>query len=211
MKDLDESQDVFIREFHLYLALWRNRLLSATQSILTSEMLSRTSFLAIVVPALAEQKRSPDVISSLDADCLCPIYSALSQYTFASGPTGGSYNHSIPVTTFFAEESYIETTANFESICNRTVEVAFMYANARARCDGSSPAATISFWQELCDVDLSSIEPNGSGSYDSMPILDPDVNTTASTGTIKSPVLLSESYYKRAYKTCVCTSYRHQT
>ncbi|GLB06464.1 hypothetical protein AtubIFM57258_001772 [Aspergillus tubingensis] len=36
-----------------------------------------------------------------------------------------------------------------------------------------------------------------------MPILDPDVNTTASTGTIKSPVLLSESYYKRAYKTCV--------
>ncbi|GAQ35739.1 ferric reductase family protein [Aspergillus tubingensis] len=166
-------------------------------------MLLRTSFLAIVIPALAEQKRSPDVISSLDADCLCPIYTALSQYTFASGPTGGSYNHSIPVTTFFAEESYIETTTNFEGICNRTVEVASMYASARARCDGSSPAATISFWQELCDVDLSSIDPNGSRSYDSIPILDPDVNTTASTGTIKSPVLLSESYYKRAYKTCV--------
>ncbi|RAH59681.1 ferric reductase transmembrane component 4 precursor [Aspergillus piperis CBS 112811] len=166
-------------------------------------MLLRTSFLAIFVPALAEQKRSLDVISSLDADCLCPIYTALSRYTFASGPAGGICNHSISVTTFFAEESYIETTTNFEGICNRTVEVASMYASARARCDGNSPAATISFWQELCDVDLSSIEPNGSRSYDSMPILDPDVNTTASTGTIKSPVLLSESYYKRAYKTCI--------
>ncbi|GKZ35479.1 hypothetical protein AbraIFM66950_006141 [Aspergillus brasiliensis] len=36
-----------------------------------------------------------------------------------------------------------------------------------------------------------------------MPLVDPDINTTTSTGIIRSPVLLSESYYKRAYKTCV--------
>ncbi|GJP94186.1 ferric reductase transmembrane component 4 precursor [Aspergillus niger] len=178
-------------------------MLFVTEPALTNEMLLRISFLAIFVPAMAEQKSFDDAVSSLDADCLCPIYTALSQYTFAGTPAGGSYNHSISVTAFFAEESYIQTLTNFDSICNSTVEIASMYASARARCDGGSPAASVSFWQELCDVDISSLEVNGSTTYTSMPIVDPDVNTTASTGTIEYPVLLSESYYKRAYKTCV--------
>lgn len=169
-------------------------------------MLLRISFLAIFVPAMAKQKSFDDAVSSLDADCLCPIYTALSQYTFSGTPAGGSYNHSISVTAFFAEESYIQTLTNFDSICNSTVEIASMYASARARCDGNSPAASVSFWQEVCDVDISSLETNRSTTYTSMSIVDPDVNTTASTGTIKNPVLLSESYYRRAYKTCVCTS-----
>ncbi|OJJ68104.1 hypothetical protein ASPBRDRAFT_159799 [Aspergillus brasiliensis CBS 101740] len=166
-------------------------------------MFLRIPLLAIFVPALAEQNRSLDALSSLDADCLCPIYTALSQYTFGSSPAGGSYNRPISVTTFFSEESYIQTSADFDRICNSTVEIASMYASARARCDGSSPAASLLFWQELCDVDVSWLETNGSETYSQVPIVDPDVNTTTSTGTMRSQVLFSESYYKRAYKTCV--------
>ncbi|KAL4956119.1 ferric reductase NAD binding domain-containing protein [Aspergillus filifer] len=98
--------------------------------------------------------------------------------------------------------------------CNSTVEVTSMYASAKAWCNRAQFAATIPYWQGLCEqnsltlMDLSGIAANVTDAYiASLSVIDPDMNDTTTTGTIESPVLLSEEYYKRAYKSYVTHDY----
>ncbi|KAL4964219.1 ferric reductase family protein [Aspergillus stella-maris] len=98
--------------------------------------------------------------------------------------------------------------------CNSTVQVTSMYASAKAWCNKAQFAATIPYWQGLCEknsltlMNLSGIESNVTDAYiASLSVIDPDMNDTTTTGTIESPVLLSEEYYKRAYKSYVTHDY----
>lgn len=95
--------------------------------------------------------------------------------------------------------------------CNSTVEVTSLYASAKARCNTAQFSVTIPYWQSLCEqnsltlMDLSEIEKNVTDAYiAAVPSIDPEMNDTTTTGTIGEVVLLSESYYKRAYKSYVC-------
>ncbi|PQE09597.1 ferric reductase transmembrane component 4 precursor protein [Rutstroemia sp. NJR-2017a WRK4] len=57
-------------------------------------------------------------------------------------------------------------------------------------------------------MDLTTIEPNATDAYiDTLPVIDLSINTTTTEGTITSPVLLSYSYYNRAYKSYVTHDY----
>ncbi|KAL3493281.1 ferric reductase NAD binding domain-containing protein [Aspergillus germanicus] len=98
--------------------------------------------------------------------------------------------------------------------CNSTVEVTSLYASAKAWCTKSQFEVTIPYWQSLCEensltlMDLTAIEANVTDAYiASLSSIDPDMNDTTTTGTIQSPVLLSESYYKRAHKSYVTHDY----
>ncbi|KAL4754497.1 ferric reductase like transmembrane component-domain-containing protein [Aspergillus terricola var. indicus] len=98
--------------------------------------------------------------------------------------------------------------------CNSTVEVTSLYASAKARCNTAQFAVTIPYWQSLCEqnsltlMDLSQIEKNVTDAYiAALPSIDPEMNDTTTTGTIREVVLLSESYYKRAYKSYVTHDY----
>ncbi|KAJ0421145.1 ferric reductase transmembrane component 4 precursor [Aspergillus carlsbadensis] len=91
--------------------------------------------------------------------------------------------------------------------CNSTIEVTSLYASAKAWCSKSQFEVTIPYWQSLCEdnsltlMDLTGTEANVTDAYiASLSTIDPDMNDTTTTGTIQTPVLLSESYYKRAYK-----------
>ncbi|KAE8140337.1 ferric reductase like transmembrane component-domain-containing protein [Aspergillus pseudotamarii] len=94
--------------------------------------------------------------------------------------------------------------------CNSTIEVTSMYASAKAWCSKAELKATIPYWQSLCEqnsltlMDLSEVEANVTDTYlASLPTIDPETNSTSTTGTIESPVLLSHAYYKRAHKSYV--------
>ncbi|RAL11189.1 ferric reductase family protein [Aspergillus homomorphus CBS 101889] len=98
--------------------------------------------------------------------------------------------------------------------CTSTVGVMSLYASAKAWCNNKQLEATIPYWQSLCAqnsatlIDLTDIIANATESYiASLPIVDPETNSTTTTGTIDSPVLLSHSYYKRAYKSYVTHDY----
>ncbi|KAL4736470.1 ferric reductase NAD binding domain-containing protein [Aspergillus similis] len=98
--------------------------------------------------------------------------------------------------------------------CNSTVEVTSLYASAKVRCNTAQFAVTIPYWQSLCEqnsltlMDLSEIEKNVTDAYIAvLPSIDPEMNDTTTTGTIREVVLLSESYYKRAYKSYVTHDY----
>lgn len=98
--------------------------------------------------------------------------------------------------------------------CNSTVEVTSLYASAKAWCNKKQLKATIPYWQSLCEensltlMDLTAIEANVTDEYiDSLSTIDPVQNSTTTTATIESPVLLSHSYYKRAYKSYVGRPY----
>ncbi|KAL4995175.1 ferric reductase NAD binding domain-containing protein [Aspergillus recurvatus] len=98
--------------------------------------------------------------------------------------------------------------------CNSTIEVTSLYASAKARCNKAQFAASIPYWQSLCEqnsltlMDLSEIERNVTDAYiAALPSIDPEMNDTTTTGTIGEAVLLSESYYKRAYKSYVTHDY----
>ncbi|BAE62586.1 ferric reductase transmembrane component 4 precursor [Aspergillus flavus] len=94
--------------------------------------------------------------------------------------------------------------------CNSTIEVTSMYASAKAWCTKAELKATIPYWESLCEqnsltlMDLSEVEANVTDTYlASLPTIDPEMNSTSTTATIESPVLLSHSYYKRAHKSYV--------
>ncbi|KAB8204946.1 Ferric reductase like transmembrane component [Aspergillus parasiticus SU-1] len=94
--------------------------------------------------------------------------------------------------------------------CNSTIEVTSMYASAKAWCTKAELKATIPYWQSLCEqnsltlMDLSEVKANVTDTYLAfLPTIDPETNSTSTTGTIGSPVLLSHSYYKRAHKSYV--------
>jgi hypothetical protein len=100
--------------------------------------------------------------------------------------------------------------------CNSTVEVTSLYVSAKAWCNKSQFEVTIPYWQSLCEenslslMDLTAIEANVTDAYiASLSTIDPDMNSTTTTGTVESPVLLSQSYYKRAYKSYVCSFLVH--
>ncbi|KAJ5816157.1 FAD-binding 8 [Penicillium robsamsonii] len=97
--------------------------------------------------------------------------------------------------------------------CNSTVEVTSMYASAKAWCSEKDFKAVVPYWQSLCAknsmelMNLASIEPLLTDDYiNSLPQIDPENNVTT-YGTIYSPVLLTEEYYKRAYKSYVSHDY----
>lgn len=86
-----------------------------------------------------------------------------------------------------------------------------MYASAKAWCSSKGLKAAIPYWQSLCEendltlMDLTSIEEKVTDDFiDGLATIDPDNNSTTTTGTIYSPVLLSHAYYKIAYKSYVC-------
>ena len=55
-------------------------------------------------------------------------------------------------------------------------------------------------------MDLTGIEANLTADYiASLPLVDPEQNSTTTTATINSVVLLSKAYYERAYKSYICT------
>ncbi|KAL4980874.1 hypothetical protein BDW66DRAFT_146657 [Aspergillus desertorum] len=98
--------------------------------------------------------------------------------------------------------------------CNGTIEVTSLYASAKARCTSAQFAATIPYWQSLCEqnsltlMDLSKIEKNVTDAYiAALQTIDFEMNAITTTGTIGEVVLLSESYYKRAYKSYVTHDY----
>ncbi|KAL2849922.1 ferric reductase NAD binding domain-containing protein [Aspergillus pseudoustus] len=98
--------------------------------------------------------------------------------------------------------------------CNSTMEVTSLYASAKAWCNKAQFKVTIPYWQSLCQqnsltlMDLTAIKANVTEAYiASMPTIDPDMNVTTTAGTIHTPVLLSESYYKHAYKSYVTHDY----
>ncbi|KAJ5113971.1 FAD-binding 8 [Penicillium angulare] len=85
-----------------------------------------------------------------------------------------------------------------------------MYASAKAWCSKKELKAGIPYWQSLCEqnsltlMDLTDIEANVTDSYiSSLSTIDPEQNSTTTTGTIDSVVLLSHSYYERAHKSYV--------
>ncbi|BCR90609.1 uncharacterized protein ACHE_60495A [Aspergillus chevalieri] len=94
--------------------------------------------------------------------------------------------------------------------CNSTVEVTSMYASAKARCSETGLKATVPHWQSLRAenslklMDLAGVEANLTDLYiGNLPEIDLDVNSTETTETIQKPVLSSEAYYKRAWKSYV--------
>ncbi|KAJ6008825.1 FAD-binding 8 [Penicillium canescens] len=85
-----------------------------------------------------------------------------------------------------------------------------MYASAKTWCSAEGLKAAIPYWQSLCEtnsltlMDLTGIEANVTDDYiASLPLIDPEQNSTTTTGTINSSVLLSHAYYERAYKSYV--------
>lgn len=86
-----------------------------------------------------------------------------------------------------------------------------LYASAKAWCNEEQFNSAIpTYWESLCEqssvslISLTEIEANATDEYiASLPVIDPETNSTTTTGTIESPVLLSHSYYKRAYKSYV--------
>ncbi|PYH48527.1 ferric reductase family protein [Aspergillus saccharolyticus JOP 1030-1] len=100
--------------------------------------------------------------------------------------------------------------------CTSPVGVMSLYASAKSWCNQKQLEAAIPYWQTLCEqnsvslISMTDIIANTTDSYiASLPIIDPETNSTTTTGTIESPVLLSHSYYKRAYKSYVTHDYAH--
>ncbi|KAI2974183.1 hypothetical protein CBS147323_1572 [Aspergillus niger] len=99
--------------------------------------------------------------------------------------------------------------------CTSTVGVMSLYASAKAWCNEEQFNSAIpTYWESLCEqssvslISLTEIEANATDEYiASLPVIDPETNSTTTTGTIESPVLLSHSYYKRAYKSYVTHDY----
>ncbi|KAJ5787390.1 FAD-binding 8 [Penicillium paradoxum] len=98
--------------------------------------------------------------------------------------------------------------------CNSTVEVTSMYASAKARCSEKDFRVVVPYWQSLCAknsmelMSLTAIEAKLTDEYiSSLPQIDPDQNNVTTTGIIESPVLLTQSYYNRAYKSYVSHDY----
>lgn len=99
--------------------------------------------------------------------------------------------------------------------CNATLEVSSMYASAMAWCSAKQLKAAVPYWQSLCEqsslklMDLTDIEANMTADYiASLPLVDPEQNSTTTTATIDSVVLLSHAYYERAYKSYVSAASR---
>lgn len=95
--------------------------------------------------------------------------------------------------------------------CNTTNEVASIYAAAKEYCRPKELKTGISWWQSQCSsagaslMDLTTIEAKLNSSYlASLSRIDPETNTTTAVGTLNQTVLLTKSYYKRAYKSYVC-------
>ncbi|KAJ5729652.1 FAD-binding 8 [Penicillium malachiteum] len=89
-----------------------------------------------------------------------------------------------------------------------------MYASAKAWRSGKDFKAAIPYWQSLCEqssltlMNLTSIEAKLTDEYiDGLSKIDPDNNSTTTTGTIDEVVLLSQHYYKIAYKSYVTHDY----
>ncbi|KAJ5702678.1 ferric reductase like transmembrane component-domain-containing protein [Penicillium malachiteum] len=98
--------------------------------------------------------------------------------------------------------------------CNSTVDVTSMYASAKAWCSAKDFKAAIPYWQSLCEqnsltlMSLTSIEAKVTDDYiDGLSTIDPDNNSTTTTGTIDEAVLLSRRYYHIAYKSYVNHDY----
>ncbi|KAL3481224.1 ferric reductase NAD binding domain-containing protein [Aspergillus californicus] len=137
-------------------------------------MFSKKALLALacaVAPVLAIKR---------DEYCFHSISATFSNYTFAGNASDGP--------------------------CAGTVEVTSLYASSKAWCNEAQFDAAVPFWQQLCRennytlINLSQIETDVTDAYiATLPIVDPDMNSTKTT-VIASPVLLSQSYYKRAYK-----------
>lgn len=182
------------------------------------------------VPALAGQGGSHMSAPNLADYCFYSIYSSLASYTFvgsttiSSGSSGSSNSSSASHGSSVASTSHGSrmvrrghkggsTTTGF---CQAPVEVMSLYASAKVYCNKKALAGLQSYWQYLCEqdsltlMDLSSAEANATDAYiASLPIIDPSVNSTTLTGTIESPVLLSRSYFNRAYKSYVSISPSH--
>ncbi|PYH89331.1 ferric reductase transmembrane component 4 precursor [Aspergillus ellipticus CBS 707.79] len=101
--------------------------------------------------------------------------------------------------------------------CTSEVGVMSMYASAKAWCTKEQfNSAISSYWESLCEdssltlLSLTNITATVTDEYiASLPSIDPETNSTTTTGTIDSPVLLSHSYYKRAHKSYVTHDYAY--
>ncbi|RAK95283.1 ferric reductase family protein [Aspergillus ibericus CBS 121593] len=100
-------------------------------------------------------------------------------------------------------------------LCTSTVGVMSAYVSAKSWCTKEQFNMAIpTYWESLCEdasatlISLTEIEANATDEYiASLSLIDPETNSTTTTGTISTPVLLSHSYYKRAYKSYVTHDY----
>lgn len=132
---------------------------------------------------------------ALDQYCLLAIYETLGAYNFSDGSLA------------LPSPSSPSSPAVKKGPCEITTEVISIYATAKAYCTKDQFAAAVPTWQGLCHesklelIDLTSIVMNVTDDYlTHLPVIDPVHNSTKSTAIITSPVLLSKSYYERAFR-----------
>lgn len=144
--------------------------------------------------------------------------SSTTEGTASNGSSSNSTSSAVTVTSHggsrrslnIAKRGHGGSSGTSTGPCNATLEVTSMYASAKAWCSAKDLKAAIPYWQSLCEensltlMDLSEIEANVTDAYiASLPVIDPEQNSTTTTGTIESVVLLSHKYYERAYKSYV--------
>ena len=146
--------------------------------------------------------------------CMYTVYSVITSYTwYDSDSSGGNTAHG-GSSSGHGGHKLIRRGHRGSSTttqCNTTNEVASIYAAAKEYCRPKELKTGISWWQSQCSsagaslMDLTTIEAKLNSSYlASLPRIDPETNTTTAVGTLNQTVLLTKSYYKRAYKSYVC-------
>ncbi|KAL1889476.1 hypothetical protein Sste5346_008854 [Sporothrix stenoceras] len=162
---------------------------------------------------------------SYDDYCFLTIYNSISSYTFqlpgtvssttsassssASSGGGGSRGGSSSGHSGHKRAELQKRRkggGSSSNACTLNLEVASIYASAKAYCNGKQFTAAIPYWQSLCTsggytlMDLTEIEANVTQAYiNSLPVLNPDSNSTSAA--IEKAVILDKAYYEVAYHT----------
>ncbi|CAK7221776.1 hypothetical protein SBRCBS47491_004643 [Sporothrix bragantina] len=166
---------------------------------------------------------------SYDDYCFLTIYNAISSYTFqlpgtgsattsASGSSASSGSGSSRGGSSSGHGGHKRAElqkrrkggGSSSNACTLNLEVASLYASAKAYCNDKQFAAAIPYWQSLCTsggytlMDLTEIAVNVTQAYiDALPVLNPDSNSTSTA--IEKAVILDKAYYEVSYH----TSYAH--
>lgn len=159
-----------------------------------------------------------------DEYCMYSIYTVLGTYTWYdpsaatsnsssssdSGSSSGSTSHGSDSSSSHGHKLMArgkgKTTTTTQ--CDSEHEVRSIYAAAKKHCRPKELEVGITWWRSQCTttalIDLTDIKTEMTAAIiSSLPPIDPETNSTASVGTLNITTLLTESYYKRAYKSYV--------
>ncbi|KAK8248909.1 ferric reductase like transmembrane component-domain-containing protein, partial [Phyllosticta capitalensis] len=137
--------------------------------------------------------------------CFYSVYQGLSPLTWSNNKNNASES-SVHTNGQPSSSLSVHSTKKSEtSPCINTIEVTSLYASAKEYCSEKQIVGGIQFWKKMCKhsnstlMDLTQISAKTSDSYiKGLGKVDPERNKSSE---ISEPVVLSKSYFNRAYRT----------